>query len=535
MKISPIAFLNTTPKTTQPARPNLAPMGQDTVSFSAMKKSKFSGFDLAFVNMTKAPIDKFNNADDLKAYAKEKLDALLELEQYRAIKGVTKERDRLLRQDRIDDLNKKRMPLIEAWKKCLTQESGVCGDDPVSAYIIFSSIMKEVGAENTKYPPLLDRRALVKTMRKIVSNFTTRVEKNGKEKTEENRNYQFNFYKEYQNTLQILTMTDNDDGTGETMTGWVKIPSYKNDPENFDKNVARLKILSHPSWCTKNKDTESHLEKGDFHIYLDNGKPRLGVWFSGDKITEIQGPRNNGKVPLGYFDIAKDYVLNVLKDNDSGKKLIEETEKIKGKFDIKKAEFEAAGIDVNSESLETQRAIFEFFGFGVKIKETSEGQKLAVSSLKQPEDKDLSFSDFEINENALVKDVVEIEGNADISGLEIASLPSLKIIGGNLECNPRIRTYPLLESIGDGIMAIDARNVSFPVLKSIGRVANFERAENISLPVLESIGELAIFNGTQNIDAPSLKFVGGNLHVKNSSLLDTDLLDRVTVQGKINK
>ena len=49
-------------------------------------------------------------------------------------------------------------------------------------------------------------------------------------------------------------------------------------------------LISHN---TKSKNAEPYLSEGDFHIYLDEGKPRLGVRFDGDEIVEIQGQENN--------------------------------------------------------------------------------------------------------------------------------------------------------------------------------------------------------------------------------------------------
>ena len=77
----------------------------------------------------------------------------------------------------------------------------------------------------------------------------------------------------------------------------------ENDPENFEANVEKLKTLSHKNWCTKSFNAEPYLSQGDFHVYLENGEPKLGIRFIGSKIQEIQGEQNNGQIPLKYFDI----------------------------------------------------------------------------------------------------------------------------------------------------------------------------------------------------------------------------------------
>ena len=42
-------------------------------------------------------------------------------------------------------------------------------------------------------------------------------------------------------------------------------------------------------------------------MYLENGNPKLGVRFVGDEVAEIQGQRNNSKIPLKYFDTFMEY------------------------------------------------------------------------------------------------------------------------------------------------------------------------------------------------------------------------------------
>ena len=86
------------------------------------------------------------------------------------------------------------------------------------------------------------------------------------------------------------------------------IPSEEHDPENFEANVEKLKALSYKTWCTKSFNAKPYLTKGDFHIYLEDGEPKLGVRFVNDKIQEIQSEKNNGKFPIGYFDILQKHI-----------------------------------------------------------------------------------------------------------------------------------------------------------------------------------------------------------------------------------
>ena len=54
------------------AYPNLSPLKADTLSFTAMKKSEFSGIDLLVVNTFKAPVEKFDGMKVFKIGAMKK-------------------------------------------------------------------------------------------------------------------------------------------------------------------------------------------------------------------------------------------------------------------------------------------------------------------------------------------------------------------------------------------------------------------------------------------------------------------------------
>ncbi len=60
------------------------------------------------------------------------------------------------------------------------------------------------------------------------------------------------------------------------------LTSKQNDPVHFSSNVEKLKSLSHKSRCTKSYNAEPYLSKGDFHIYIENDEPKLGVRFEND-------------------------------------------------------------------------------------------------------------------------------------------------------------------------------------------------------------------------------------------------------------
>ena len=89
----------------------------------------------------------------------------------------------------------------------------------------------------------------------------------------------------------------------------MKLASKKQEPENFEANIERLKLLSHKNWCTK-KDypAETYLTSGEMHIYLENGNPKLAVKVSGVEVVEVQGEKNNTIIPSKYLDELRRYI-----------------------------------------------------------------------------------------------------------------------------------------------------------------------------------------------------------------------------------
>ena len=130
----------------------------------------------------------------------------------------------------------------------------------------------------------------------------------------------------YQNKLRSYYLEDTN--TGETGTKWIVIPSKKHDPENFEKNVEKLKTLSHKSWCTKSYNAQPYLSEGDFHVYLENGQPKLGMRFVGNKIQEIQGEKNNSVIPQQYFDVAMKHINDDLKLKSGAKEEIKDSKEL---------------------------------------------------------------------------------------------------------------------------------------------------------------------------------------------------------------
>ena len=242
----------------------------DTVSFSSLKKSKFSGIDLMVVNKFKAPIEKFNTNEDFQNWCKEKVENEIISKKEEIVKSCDSQAK--LQKDKI----------LSDWIDYVMVENAAYS--PAIQLLILSSITSDLSYESNHLSPSLDKRVLADTLAEISEN------------SKNDRNYNCNFDKLYRNKLFTGVVCENN-SFDNTLTGWITIPSKTNDPDNFEDNVKKLQTLSHDSWCTKTYNARPYLAEGDFHIYLDNGKPKLGVRFVEDEIAEIQGEKNNSKSP----------------------------------------------------------------------------------------------------------------------------------------------------------------------------------------------------------------------------------------------
>jgi hypothetical protein len=122
------------------------------------------------------------------------------------------------------------------------------------------------------------------------------------------RNTKVNFKKYYENNLKRWA-------AGSSDTQWVKLSH-----ENFETDVQRLKILSGRTWCTKIEDSaQNYLSEGEFYIYMENGKPKIAMSTTDDKLEEIQGLKNNSIIPSEYAQMIEDFIKeNNLKDTVGG-------------------------------------------------------------------------------------------------------------------------------------------------------------------------------------------------------------------------
>lgn len=316
-------------------------------------------------------------------------------------------------------------------------------------------------------------------------------------------------------------------------------------------------MLSNYTWCTHNNKAEQYLRDGDFHIYVENEQPKVGIRFIGNTVQEIQGEKNNGHIPYKYSDI----VLKHIKSKPLGATAKLEFEKLKvvtegvetAKKDLKEA-------IKNNDS----EAIFKYFGYiendkkpkpsnGVfsKIKniftrfiKPSETQKdvnpkgLTIERYRQPgyfintSDRYVSsritFQDLGIDENKLFKDVKYIKGDAIFGDSNLTSLHNVESIGGEANFSEsKVKSLGNLKSIG-GVADFSYSQIkSLGNLKRIGGTTTFCNSKITSLGKVQRIGGSVRLLNSEVKDLGDLRSVGGSIYFNHTKIKSLNHLQRV--------
>ena len=459
-----------------------------------MKKTMFDGIDLAVIQKFSAPIEKFNSNEDLQDWANEKAEEIANKDY----------------EGRSEETKIQRKAMIKEWADYVLKENDAY--KKTTALLILNAITKDLDSDNDNLPPVLNKGVLADCIAEIDEN------------TKNDSKYQFNLNKMYKNKLRVFYTDDIETSTGETATKWVIIPSEEHDPENFEANVEKLKALSYKTWCTKSFNAKPYLTKGDFHVYLEDGKPKLGVRFVNDKIQEIQGEKNNGTIPINYLDIIQKHISeHNLSLAETAQNEIQSAKK--AKEEIEKAKKDLSEAIKNNDI----KKIYEYFK--INVEENKDGY-LTISKYEQPY-KDYTFKDFGIDEKKLLEKVKKITGNADFNNSQVADLSNLETIGGYANFyGSQIADLSSLETIGGFANFYGSQIADLSSLETIGGYADFNNSQITDLSSLKAIRSNADFSNSQITDLSSLETIGGFANFSNSQI--TDLSNLETIGGKAN-
>ena len=245
------------------------------LNFQAMKPNQFRGIDYAVVRKFKAPVEKFNSNTDFQNWAF----------------NLFKELSSKVYKSKMIHADVERKIVINKWKNFLLEKTYF---SHAKLLLVFSAMVKNLKENNDEIPPVIQENILYKSLNEVEN------------KLENDKDLQFDFNGIYKKELKDYYMKD----FPKDYTGWLILPSKRKNKEDFENNVERLKLISNSTWCTKKwYYAESYLGSGDFHCYLENGVPKLGIRFSGCEIQEVQGEKNNSAIPKEYLDIVKKYII----------------------------------------------------------------------------------------------------------------------------------------------------------------------------------------------------------------------------------
>ena len=486
-------------------------------NFCAMKPNQFKNIDYACVRKFKAPVEKFNTLNDFREWALKKFNEI-------SAKNLKGKNDETIFQ---------RTMITEEWKAFLLNSCTAS-----TALIAISSLLKSLKINNDTLPPIFCKESFYRTVESIQNEL------------DQDKDYQFNFSSIYKTFLRTHLLGEN------IKNGWIVIPSKINSPNQFNKNVSLLKLISNKTWCTKAYMAESHLQNGDFHVLIKNGEAKLCLRFVGDEIYEIQNERNDSKIDYKNFHEIKNYIdQNNLSLGGKAKINFDEAEKLYKKFEAIYQKLNSAIKNNDAEK------IYHYLGFEPQ---KDKNGNLSIKEYKQPCEH-ISFSDLGIDENKLLQQTNTIRGNAVFSNSKATSLQGIELIQGDLDlCNSNIESLGILENIhGDanfnnskvtktdnlkeikgnayfdkslisdlfniekigGSLYLNQYITSLGKLKYIGRNANFY-SNHLDLGNIEYIGGDAII-GKGISSLGKLCEVGGDLDLADSTLLNIGELERV--------
>ncbi|MBE7707741.1 MAG: hypothetical protein E7Z88_03420 [Cyanobacteria bacterium SIG27] len=476
----------------------IAQLNKAQIAFGAMKKSQFNGIDLIMIERTKAPIQSFSTNQDLQSYCQKILD-----ENYLGEKNLSR-----LTNSIDDEAQSHKRAILNSWIKYVTKENDAY--TPAIALFILSSITKNLNQDTNYLPPTLNRGVLASTIAEIV------------EQTRKNRKFNPNFEKTYKNNIQ-KSIFEKETQLDPSLTGWVKIPSSKNDPNNFEANVLKLQTLSHNSWCTKTYNARPYLKQGDFWVYLEEGKPKLGVRFNKKEIVEIQGEKNNSEIPVNYHQIIHSFI------DENNFSVSFNMHEAMNRLDEKKEALDEIISKIGQGAIEQKDWEKILPAFGIEVKKDENGM-LILSRYFQISKNNISLEDLGLKDQDIFKNVIKIDGDAYFTRSDVENLGSLEEITGHAVFDfSKITTLANLRRIGGHAHFIHECNVeSLGNLEYIGKSANFADVPLTSLGNLKEVGgDLAIQANSKIESLGELRKIGHGLDVKNEALESLGKLEEI--------
>lgn len=445
-------------------------------------------------------------AVDLKTYLEEQAQAgqngMPEVQQAIAIyranpEAATQQLNRQIGQMRLTQLNR--------WREYLTEDNPVYKDDPFFRDYVWKDVAN-LRPDRPDVPLPFDAAAIADVYGRVTNDPDNQ-----------------SFGRLYEAALAERVKKSIDEGDKVTSTSgreWIRIPRTRKDDPEFQERVNQLRSLSCKTWCTSSSMAAPYLQMGDFWVLRDNGSTVMGLRFYEDKIVEIQGPANDGKIPARYIDEVDE--LAKKKPDMFSKEVMKPIEEAKKKaVAIARAKeyakqgnaLEAAKL-LGYDALPRDNGMIEIAGF---VSSTSENIDIIKDFVAHADRVDLR-KDFELKNLASANDI-ELWDRASAPNLkhsvrsiligEKINLPQFEHAKGSVEMG-KGSSAPKLSYVR-GKLAMDIR-VSTPNVEAVG--TDLIVYGNTDLSKLVYVGESATFYGKPKLG--SLEFVGYTLHVREA-------------------
>lgn len=354
----------------------------------------------------------------------------------------------------VEKVNQARAERIGLWKNVLTNPESLEIVNPKLAkkiknnyslqLVIWDAVKSEIKSDNRHIPVPFDDKALLATIERFES-----IKPIDRSVTCSAPSF-IDYYTHRLRDNLLMNMGYKNDTLQKV---WIKIPSLRHDPQNRERNIATLEILSNKNWCTRSSVDKAAdaLSDGDFYIFLRRNKsqiwePSLGITTYKGKLDQIQGKENDNIIPLDLIPELEKFVeknnlkyqSGVFDEGPKARQAVLISKKLK-----EKNEFGMTFSQAIRES--DDMAIFDF----LKIKSEIIGRNIKIGSYKpyyrlEPTSGiNIPISMFGINESSLLKDVEIIDGdmilkhkNNKLFNSKINVFPpKLKKVTGKIVCS----------------------------------------------------------------------------------------------------
>lgn len=355
-----------------------------------------------------------------------------------------------------------RKAALNDWQAYLTVDNPAYADDAFFSHFVWSGLLGALDPLRPTLPLELDRAALALVYDTI-----------------QNNPGNTSFEVLYQRAVTVIrTESLNAKQVLETSEGrrWIKIPKTAKSHKDFTKNTELMKALSCSTWCTSQGLEKSYLPKGDFYVLQDKGITRAAIRMEDNDVAEMQGPANDGTLPVEYFED-----VNTLLGNS--------TFKLSPRA---KATLTAA------QTVIRERARWAAL--------SDADLALEVDATQLP---DGTLSVSKLTDGALTDAVLKRLPVSRYEGynlIQVSSAPRLAYIQGDLKLIDN-GSLPLLTQV-DGYAALLAGS-SVPLLTAVGK--NLTLHEGATAPRLTSVGGYATLR--KDVVVPLLTRVGGAVHL----------------------